>query len=84
MQATYVSWVPRLEARLASASKVFTSVGTLSLILWPAVMASPFYVPGEHREFGLLLTFACALGGLALPLGLRLEEAGRAKRGMVR
>lgn len=62
------------------ASKVFTSVGILSLIVWPAVMASPLYVPGEHPEFGLLVTLACALGGLALPLGLRLRETRQAER----
>jgi len=80
VQPTYVAWLPKLEAHFAPASKVFTSVGVLSLIVWPAVMASPFYVPGEHREFGLLLTFACALGGLALPLGLRLKMGGRVER----
>ncbi|MBY0278789.1 zinc ribbon domain-containing protein [Candidatus Binatia bacterium] len=73
-------WLSKLEARLVPASKVFTSVGILSLIVWPAVMASPLYVPGEHPEFGLLVTLACALGGLALPLGLRLRETTQAER----
>lgn len=80
LQPVSLPWLSMIEARLAPASKAFTAVGILSLIVWPAVIASPFYVPGEHPEFGLLLTLACALGGAALPLGLRLREAGRAER----
>ena len=77
-------WLSKLEARLAPASKVLTTVGMLSMVVWLAVMASPFYVPGEHPAFGLLLTLACALGGVALPLGLRLRAAGRAEREAMR
>jgi hypothetical protein len=80
----FLPWLSKLEAKLAPASKVLTTVGILSMVVWLVVMASPFYVPGEHPEFGVLLTLACALGGVALPLGLRLREAGRAKREAMR
>lgn len=84
LQPTSVESLAKLEARFAPGSKIFTTVGALSLIVWPAVMVSPWYVPGEHPEFGLLLTLACLVGGLALPLGLRLREAERAERGATR
>ena len=84
MHPVSLPWLSKLEARLAPASKVLTTVGMLSMVVWLAVMASPFYVPGEHPAFGLLLTLACALGGVALPLGLRLRAAGRAEREAMR
>jgi len=36
-----VEWLAKLKPRFAPASKIFRTVGALSLIVWPAVMVSP-------------------------------------------